>query len=59
MKEGYIRIDGKPIRVKVLKEYYCHGAVVTRHVTDGKTIWETHEPLYPDLSYFYGIWVPQ
>lgn len=59
MKEGYILINGKPTLVKVLKEYTCHGEVVTRHVTDGKTIWETHEALMPDLSFFYGTFVPQ
>ena len=59
MKEGYILIDGKPTFVKVLKEYTCHGAVVTRHVTDGKTIWETHESLMPDPYCFYYNFVPQ
>ena len=59
MEQGYIEIDGKIVFVTTIAKFYCHGEVVTRHVTDGKTIWETHEALMPDLSYFYGTFVPQ
>lgn len=58
MEQGYIEIDGKYIYVTTIAKFYCHGAVVTRHVTDGKTIWETHDRLVPDLSWFCGF-VPQ
>ena len=59
-EQGYLDVDGTPIWVKVIKTYYCHGSPVTRIVTDGKTIWETHDMLYPDLSFFYGAcFVPQ
>jgi len=59
MEQGYIKIDEKITFVTTIAKFYCHGAVVTRHVTDGKTIWETHERLAPDPSYFYCCFVPQ
>ena len=59
MKHGYILINDQPMYVTVLEEFYCHGAVVMRHVTDGKTIWETHERLYPSLTCFYDYFIPQ
>lgn len=55
-QQGYIEIDGKPTFVTVLQTYYCHNIPVTRIVTDGTSIWETHEPLVPDLGYFCGGW---
>lgn len=59
MEQGYIKIDGEIIFVTTIAKFYCHGDVVVRHVTDGKTIWETHDRLMPDLFCFYGYFVPQ
>lgn len=58
LKEGYIEIDGKPMLVTVLQTIYCHDAPVTRIVTDGTTIWETHDPILPEASYFENTWIP-
>ena len=59
MEQGYIEIDNKIVFVTTIAKFYCHGEVVTRHVTDGKTIWETHERLMPDPTCFYSGFVPQ
>lgn len=55
---GYVEIYGRPVPVQITKVFYCHDEPVTWIVTDGETIWETHQRPYPDLSVFCGGFIP-